>query len=70
MADKQVNLTQLLADLEKIAEWFDDQTAIDVEAGLTKVKQAAKLIKASKARLAEIENEFREIEKDIAPEDS
>ena len=67
MADK-TNLTKSLHDLEEIAEWFDSQEAVDVEVGLTKVKQAAKLIKQSKARLAEIENEFQEIQKEISDE--
>jgi exonuclease VII small subunit len=65
MADK-VNLTKSLKELEEIADWFDNQEAVDVEEGLTKVKQAAKLIKNSKARLKEIENEFQEIEKEIS----
>jgi hypothetical protein len=68
MADNKVNLSKALEELEAIADWFDDQEAVDVEEGLTKVKQAAKLIKGSKARLAEIENEFQEIEKEIADE--
>lgn len=66
-ADK-VNLTKSLKELEAIAEWFDSQEEVDVEEGLTKVKEAAKLIKSSKARLAEIENEFQEVEKEISDE--
>ena len=63
---EETNLTLLLKKLEEIAAWFDEQQDIDVEAGLKKVKQAATLIKASKKRLKEIENEFQEIEKEIA----
>ncbi|HEX4774844.1 MAG TPA: hypothetical protein VH234_04985 [Candidatus Saccharimonadales bacterium] len=66
-ADK-TNLTESLKALESIADWFDSQEAVDVEEGLTKVKQAASLIKQSKARLAEIENEFQTIEKEIVEE--
>jgi hypothetical protein len=70
MAEKdKTNLTDSLKELEKIAEWFEDQQEVDVEEGLTKVKEAAKLIKDSKARLAEIENEFQEIEKEISDEE-
>lgn len=67
MADK-TNLTKSLKDLETIVEWFEQQEDVDIEQGLLKVKEAASLIKDSKARLAEIENEFIEIEKDIITE--
>lgn len=59
------NLTESLNKLNDIVQWFDDQSEIDVEQGLEKVKEAATLIKNSKKRLAEVENEFKEIEKDI-----
>lgn len=62
---EQKNLTDSLSELEKIVTWFEDQDEVDVEQGLTKVKAAATLIKDSKARLAEIENEFQAIEKEI-----
>lgn len=62
---KQINLTNTLKQLHDISEWFDQQTEVDVEEGLKKVKEAAILIKASKARLKEIENEFIEIKADI-----
>lgn len=62
---EQNNLTKSLTELEEIVNWFDEQGEVDVEQGLTKVKAAAVLIKDSKARLAEIENEFQAIEKEI-----
>ncbi len=62
---KDVNLSKNLASLSAIATWFDDQDEVDVEEGLKKVKEAAVLIKESNSRLAEIENEFEEIKKDI-----
>lgn len=67
--DDTVNLTQSLQKLEGIVQWFDDQEEVDVEQGLTKVKDAAKLIKDSRLRLAAIENEFAEIEKEIGDDD-
>lgn len=67
--DDTVNLTQSLQELEGIVQWFDNQEEVDVEQGLTKVKAAAKLIKDSKSRLAAIENEFAEIEKEIGEDD-
>ena len=62
---EKTNLTKSLEKLNEIVEWFEQQDNIDVEAGLDKVREAAKLIKGSKNRLAEIENEFKEIEKEM-----
>jgi len=59
------NLNNSLKRLSEITEWFDNQEEIDVEEGLKKVKEAADLIKASKERLKTIENEFKEIKKEI-----
>jgi hypothetical protein len=61
-------LSNNLKRLSEIAEWFDTQEEVDVEEGLEKVKQAAKLIKLSKERLKEIENEFEEIKREIDEE--
>jgi exonuclease VII small subunit len=61
----EINLTSSLRELTAIVNWFDEQEQVDVEQGLEKVKAAAKLIKESKARLAQIENEFKEIEKEM-----
>lgn len=60
-----VNLTKSLAELGDIVSWFENQSNVDVEVGLEKVRAAAALITASKTRLSEIENEFRELEKEI-----
>ncbi len=65
---KEVNLSKNLAQLSEIANWFDQQEEVDVEAGLEKVREAAVLIKESKGRLGEIENEFEIIKKDIEGE--
>jgi len=59
------NLNNNLKRLSEITEWFDNQEEIDVEEGLKKVKEAVELIKASKARLKTIENEFKEIKKEV-----
>ncbi len=61
----ELNLSEQLHKLQTIAEWFDNQTEVDVEEGLKKVKEAAGLIKTSQERLKEIENEFVEIKKEI-----
>ena len=51
--------------LRAIAAWFDGQEEIDVEKGLEKVKEGAELIKASRERLKELENEFEEVKKKL-----
>ncbi len=61
------NVDEKLKRLAEIAEWFDTQEEVDVEEGLTRVKEAATLIAESKVRLKEIENEFEEIKKEIDP---
>lgn len=62
------NLNKNLKRLSDIAEWFENQEEIDVEEGLDKVKEAAELIKISKERIKEIENEFEEIKRTIDQE--
>jgi len=69
MMEDTKNLNQNLKRLSEITEWFDHQEEIDVEEGLKKVKEAVTLIKASKSRLKEVENEFEEIKKEIELED-
>jgi len=65
---KETNLTQSLKKLEEIVEWFESQSEVDVEKGLEKVKEGAELIKASKARLKKVENEFEEVKKELEKE--
>ncbi len=67
--NKKVNLTENLKKLNEIASWFDQQEHADVEEGLNKIKHAATLIKESKSRLKEIENEFNEIQASISTDD-
>ena len=62
---KKQNLKEYLIQIEKITTWFEDQDEIDIEEALEKVKQAAKLIKASKDKLAQVEDEFKEIKKKV-----
>lgn len=54
--------------LREIARWFEEQEEIDVERGLEKVKEGAVLIKASRERLKELENEFEEVKKKLGDE--
>lgn len=65
MADKKFNLKESLRKLNEIADWFENQEEIDVEAGLRLVKEGAKLVKDCKVRLSEIENEFEKVRKEV-----
>ena len=62
----QTNLNETLKKLAQIVSWFESQTEIDVEKGVQYVKEGAELVKASRERLSEIENEFKEIKKEIS----
>jgi exodeoxyribonuclease VII small subunit len=59
------NLNENLKKLAEIVSWFESQSDLDVEKGLEYVKEGAALIKQSRTRLSEIENEFKEIKKEI-----
>lgn len=68
MTNEKVNLKESLGKLNSIVEWFDEQEEVDVELGLVKVKEGAELIKVCRKRLSEVENEFKEIQRDIEKE--
>ena len=68
MADKKVNLKESLTKLNTIVTWFEEQEEVDVEAGLVKVKEGAELIKVCRKRLSEVENEFKEIQREMDKE--
>jgi len=69
MADKKFNLKESLSKLNEIVDWFENQEEVDVEVGLEKVKEGASLVKDCKIRLAEIENEFEKIRKEVKKND-
>jgi exonuclease VII small subunit len=62
------NLSDALKKIQSIISWFEDQEEVDVEKGLEKVKEGAILIKATRTRLKEIENEFEVVKKDLEKE--
>lgn len=64
MKEKAMNLTETLKKIESIVTWFDAGD-VDVEQALEKVKEGAALIKTSRARLKEIENEFEVVKKEL-----
>ncbi|HEY4505662.1 MAG TPA: exodeoxyribonuclease VII small subunit [Candidatus Paceibacterota bacterium] len=65
---KSGNLNETLKKLSNIVDWFESQSELDVEKGLEYVKEGAGLIKLSRERLGEIENEFKEIKRGIKSE--
>ncbi len=64
-AQKKDNLTKSLKEIEEIVNWFEAQGEVDVEEGIKKIKKGASLIKDSKKRLKEIENEFEDVKKEL-----
>jgi len=61
-------LKDSLKKIEDIINWFDEQEEIDVEAGLEKVKDGVALIKSSKERLKNLENEFKKVKAGLKKE--
>jgi exonuclease VII small subunit len=55
------NLNDNLKRLKEIVSWFESQSELDVEKGLEFVKEGTELVKVSRERLSQIENEFKEI---------
>lgn len=62
------NLSTSLKKIQAIISWFEEADEVDVEKGLEKVKEGALLIKTSRKRLQEIENEFEVVKKDLEKE--
>ena len=67
-AKGQSSLKEYLEDIRKISDWFENQSEIDLEEALVKIREAGELIKLSKDRLVEVENEFKEIKAKIEEE--
>jgi exonuclease VII small subunit len=67
--DKTDNLDANLKKLSLIAKEFEEQEGINIEESLKKIKEAVALVKASRKRLKEIENEFEEIKKEVESEE-
>ncbi len=66
LKSEKKDLNQSLKRLGEIVSWFEDQTDMDVEKGLLNVKEGVVLIKSCKERLAQIENEFIDIQREIS----
>ena len=64
----KANLGESLKKIQGIISWFDNQEEVDVEKGLEKIKEGTELIKMSRTRLKEIENEFEVVKKELEKE--
>jgi hypothetical protein len=69
MTKNNINLSETIKKLRAITEWFESQQEIDVEKGLEKIKEGAELIRGSRSRLKELENEFEEVKKKLAEDE-
>lgn len=69
MAPDKKKINSSLKKLEEIVSWFEEQSEVDVEEGLEKMKEGAELIKELKSKLTKAENEFEEIKKDLLSEE-
>lgn len=65
MTKDNPTLKDSLNRLKEIADWFESVEEIDVEAGLNKIREGAKLIKISREKLGKIENEFKKVKEDL-----
>lgn len=65
---EKTDLTHILKRLESLAQWFESHEAQDIEEGFKKIKESAVLIKAGRARLRVIANEFEEIQESLKEE--
>ena len=63
--ENKESIGQSLQKLERIVRWLDEQDQVDVEEGLTKVREGAALVKALRGRLKAVENEFEEVKKEL-----
>lgn len=63
--EQNLSLSKSLKQLEAITHWFETQEEIDVEQALEKVREGAVLLKQSRARLKEVENDFTTIKQEL-----
>jgi exodeoxyribonuclease VII small subunit len=66
---KKFDFTQSINTLEDINSWFQNED-INLDEGLQKLKEGKELIKKCRTRLREFENEFVQIKKEFAEENS
>jgi exodeoxyribonuclease VII small subunit len=62
MPEKKFNFTKSYEELQKITEWFEKED-VDLEEGLEKFEEGAKLVKGLKDYLSKMENKIKELKK-------
>lgn len=67
--DKKFDFKKAIEDLEGINNWFQNSD-IDLDEGLEKLREGKELIAKCQERLAEAENEFVKIKEDVDEENS
>lgn len=60
------DLKENMKELASIVSWFENEEDLDLEKALEQVKLGAELIKESKDKLKDIENQFKEIKKGLS----
>ena len=65
---KSIEFKDAIQQLEEINIWFQSED-IDLDDGLQKFRQGMELIRACKAKLKDVENEFEEIKKEFTSEE-
>ncbi len=68
MAKQNFNFKKAFEELEKINEWFSGED-IDIDEALEKFKRGSELVKEAKKHLAEAENKFTRIRKELGEEE-
>lgn len=62
--NKKFSFRETFGELEKINEWFS-RDDIEIDEALEKFKKGMELVRISKKQLAEAENEFKRIKKEL-----
>lgn len=60
--DKKFNFSKSYQDLQKIVEWFEKEE-VDLEEGIAKFEEGAKIVKDLKDYLDKMENKIKELKK-------
>ncbi|MFA6423738.1 MAG: exodeoxyribonuclease VII small subunit [Candidatus Magasanikbacteria bacterium] len=60
--EKKFNFAKSYQELQKIVEWFE-KTDVDLEEGITKFEEGAKIVKDLKEYLEKMENKIKELKK-------
>jgi len=60
--DKKFNFSKSYQDLQKIVQWFETEE-VDLEEGIAKFEEGAKIVKELKNYLEKMENKIKELKK-------